>query len=219
MAKHVRRDLLRDTGSVGRSRDLPLYRSSRDVAIAAVPGREKPVRGALSPHVLPHYFQQYGGQHHITVLPSLPFPHVDHHPVGIDVRDLQADDFSDPHATGVQREGDRSILWSLECLEEATYCAFRQYARELTFPLGTRDAHPRCGFFQDVSIEESERAEGLIHIAVGFTLGKKRQGPPADLLLGVGFWHGVLEKTANVRQVESACPASEAAEHDLLVHP
>ena len=59
--------------------------------------------------VLPEFFEQMRAEHYVAVFAPLAAPNVNHHPLAVDIADLQICQLGSSHARGIQRDQDRAV--------------------------------------------------------------------------------------------------------------
>ncbi len=241
--EHVRRNALFDPGSAGGPGDLQLDGPRCDVPVSAMARWEEPIVGSLDPRVFPKDGQHDGRQHHIPILPPFSLADMDLAPPRIDVPDLQPGGLADPEPTGIKDIGDGSVLRASEGGEEVPDLGFRKDLRKSLLSLGTGDPRHGSRAIQNGPVEESQGAEGLVHVAVRPAVSEQPKEPVPNLFgaggkvgptIGTGFiglcwepiWRVVVSAVApafiespDLGHIDPAGLPGESTEHHLLVHP
>ena len=117
--------------------------------------------------MLPEFFEQVRAEHYIAVFASLAAPNVDHHPLAVDIADLQIRQLGPSHTGGIQRHQDRAVKRDQRRFDQARHFFLTEdYGQVKPFlRIGSFFHAPRL--LECLDEEETQGANALIHRVVG----------------------------------------------------
>src|ERR1017187_9008603 len=128
--------------------------------VPAVAGKE-PLLG-LAPESTPvdaQLFEQLRAEHNIAILAALALPDVNHHPLAVDVTDLQVGRFCAACTGGIKRHEKDAMKGGIRGVDQARDLLLAEYLWKVTHLLriGRLGAAPAA--FQHVNVEETQRGK------------------------------------------------------------
>ena len=105
--------------------------------------------------------QQLRREHDVTVLAALALLDPDHHPLAVDVGDLQENHFRDAQSGGIDRGQRGAALEARDRFQEAHELVGAQHDRQLARLTRICDALRHCGLAERHAIEEPKCADDL----------------------------------------------------------
>src|ERR1035437_1405046 len=123
-----------------------------------VAGKEPLLR--LAPEAAPvsaQRFEQLRAEHDIAVLASLALPDMNHHPLAVDVADLQVGRFCAARARGIQRHQQDAMKGGVRRVDQARHLLLAEYLRKVTYLLRIGRLGDAPAALEHVDIEEAQR--------------------------------------------------------------
>src|ERR1017187_9409853 len=128
--------------------------------VPAIAGEEPLLR--LAPESAPvgtQFFEQLRAEHDVAIPAALALPDMDHHPLAVDVADLQVRRFCAACAGGIERHQKDAMKGGIRGVDQARNLLLAEYLWKVTHLLriGRLGAAPAA--FQHVNVEETQRGK------------------------------------------------------------
>src|SRR6266581_4744152 len=109
--------------------------------------------------VCAEFVEQNGTEHHVAVLATLAALNVDHHPPAIDVADLEARQFSIPHAGGVEGHEESAMERSARRIDELRHLFLAENRGQAVRLLRIGSVSDAPGSLECLNVEKAQGAE------------------------------------------------------------
>ena len=106
--------------------------------------------------------QELRREHDVAVLAALALLDPDHHPLAVDVGNLQENDFRHAQSSGIDRGQRGAALEARDRLQKAHHLVGAQHDRQLARLTRIGDAFRHRGLAERHAIEEPQRADNLV---------------------------------------------------------
>src|SRR5271166_5916374 len=107
--------------------------------------------------------QQLWAEHDVSILTSLAPLDVDDHPPTINIADLQARQFSTPHAGGIERHQYDAMKGSQCRVDQTSHLLLTENDRQLQHFLGIGSFGHAPGPLERLDVEEAQSRQALVH--------------------------------------------------------
>src|ERR1039458_1320266 len=125
--------------------------------VPAVAGKEPLLRfAAEAAPVDTQRFEQLRAEHDISVLSSLAFPDMNHHPLAVDVTDLQVGRFCAACAGGIKRHQKDAMERAICGVNQPRYLLLAEYPGKVTHLLRIGCLGDASVALQNVDVEEAQ---------------------------------------------------------------
>src|ERR1035441_9012930 len=125
--------------------------------VPAVAGEEPLLR--LAPESAPvgaQFFEQLRAEHDTAVLAALALPDMDHHPLAVDVADLQVGRFCAACAGGIKRHQKDAMKGGIRGVDQARNLLLAEYLGKVTHLLRIGRLRDAPAALQHVNVEETQ---------------------------------------------------------------
>src|ERR1035441_5441796 len=119
---------------------------------------EEPLLG-LAPESAPvdaQFFEQLRAEHDIAVLAALAFPDMDHHPLAVDVADLQVGRFRAACAGGIERHQKDAMKGGIRGFNQSRNLLLAEYSWKVTHLLRVGRLGDAPVALQHMNVEETQ---------------------------------------------------------------
>src|ERR1019366_3983175 len=204
----------------GRPEDLGGHRTAG--CVPAVSGKQPLLR--LAPEAAPvsaQLFEQLRTEHDIAVLAALALVDMNHHPLAVDVADLQAGRFCAAGTGGIERHQKDAMKGAIGSVDQTCYFLLAEYRWKMTHLLRIGRLGNAPASLQHVDVEKAQRRQPQDNgVWAVLQLGEEHRLILANILRTelIGRTTKVAAEMRNAMQVAADRGIGEVAAMQLLKH-
>ena len=190
--------------------------------VPAVAGKEPLLRLAPQPApVVTQFIEQLGAEHDIAVLAALALPDMNHHPLAVDVADLQVGCFRAACTGGIHGHQQDAMKGCVRRVDQARHLLLAEYLRKVANLLRIGRFGDAPAALQHVDIEEAQRRKPHDDgVGTVLQLGEEHRLILANVFRAklIGRTAKVLAEVGNAMKVSANGCGGKVAALQLLKH-
>src|ERR1035437_1491866 len=166
-------------------------------------------------------FEQLRAEHYIAVLAALALPDMNHHPLAVDVADLQVGGFCAARTGGIKRHQKDAMKGGVRGVDQTRYLLLTEYLRKVTHLLRIGRLGDAPAPLQHVNVEETQRRQPQDYgVRAVLQLGEEHRLILANVFRAklIGRAAKVPAEVRNTVQVAADGCRGEVAALQLLKH-